>query len=122
MIYTNYIGNKSIWTYPKKVIISNIRVNVPLARRDLTLAPDWQDVNAYKNGIIKFEELCARYRDKKLSKLNPAEVYEKYENHYALCCEADYTTCHRYEFAKWLNEAGYPCEEGLFKGIGILRS
>lgn len=113
-IRMNYVGNRALKGELKCCIISNIRMNVPYWKRDLSLAPKWQDVDALKMGRISEEEFRKRYISKVLADKNPAEIYEKYNGWYLLCCEKDETTCHRTILAEWLRNQGYDVKEGLF--------
>ena len=113
-IRTNYIGNRALTSELKCCIISNVGVYIPQWKKDLTLAPKWQDVDAIKCGRIDYDEFKNRYISKVLSQLNPTEVYEKYNGWYLLCCEKDNTYCHRTILVEWLNSSGYDAKEGLF--------
>lgn len=113
-IRTSYVGNPLIRGELKCCIISNVGVNIPQWRKDLTLAPRWQDVDGVKSGRISWEEFRQNYLDKVLSKKNPEEVYYKYKGWYLLCCEKDDTFCHRKILAEWLASYGFDVKEGLF--------
>lgn len=113
-IRMSYIGNRDLKPELKCCIISNVGVYIPQWRKDLSLAPKWEDVDAIKSGRIDFEEFRRRYTLKVLSNLNPEEIYKKYEGWYLLCCEKDHTQCHRTILAYWLRSYGYDVKEGLF--------
>lgn len=113
-IRMNYIGNKDIKAELKCCIISNIRVNIPQWTRDLSLAPRWQDVDLVKKNMITYDEFKERYYKYILQYKSPEEIYQKYQGWYLLCCEKDYTCCHRTILAEWLQNFGYDVEEGLF--------
>lgn len=113
-IRMNYIGNKNIKSELRCCIISNIRVNIPQWKRDLSLAPRWQDVDLVKRNIISYEDFKDRYYENILKSKSPEEIYKKYEGWYLLCCEKDPIHCHRTILAEWLQEFGYDVKEGLF--------
>lgn len=113
-IRTSYIGNRDLRTELKCCIISNVGVYIPQWKKDLSLAPQWKDVDAIKCGRITYEEFRQRYIAKVLSNLNPAEIYAKYNGWYLLCCEKDPQHCHRTILADWLSMAGYDVKEGIF--------
>lgn len=113
-IRTNYIGNKELKCELRCCIISNIKINIPQWKRDLSLAPLWKDVDLVKKNLIDYEEFKDRYLKNVLSKKNPEEVFEKYKGWYLLCCEKDPTHCHRTILAEWLKNAGFDAKEGLF--------
>lgn len=51
------------------------------------------------------------YRKQTLSKLDPKEVARLLEGKTLLCFEKSEDFCHRHIVAKWLQEAGFECEE-----------
>ena len=113
-IRTNYVGNPKLKGFPYVAIVSNVGVRVPLWIRDSRLAPEYSDIEELKAGKITKEEFKRRFKEKKLSRLDPKEIAEEYDGYYLVCCEKDATDCHRTIIADWLTENGFICYEGIF--------
>ena len=52
-----------------------------------------------------------RYYKETLSKLDPDEIYKKYNNKLLVCFESYDKFCHRHLVAEWLRENGHKCNE-----------
>jgi len=66
---------------------------------------------ATKNGEVSDEEYEKIYREETLSKLNPEDIYKKYEGSVFLCYEVPEDFCHRQIVSSWLNESGFETKE-----------
>ncbi|MFW6096256.1 MAG: DUF488 family protein [Bacteroidota bacterium] len=75
------------------------------------LAPEWENVKAYKDGKIDRQEYTKRYK-RQLQKLDPQSVYEDLDDKVLLCWEASNKFCHRFIAAEWLeNKLNIKVEE-----------
>lgn len=127
MIYTSYFGK---YKGDNSVCIA-IGANWFKGERASELIPDEKLVYWYKNKISyinsikdKFEnekyiknlkyKVCEIYKKeylKQLNKLNPADIYNKYNEKVLLCFEKTGEFCHRHIITEWLKNAGYECQE-----------
>lgn len=74
------------------------------------LFPDWDKVEAYKNGDITWKEFRKAYI-KKLKKLDVHEYAKLCNGHVLLCWEKDPKHCHRSILVEWFTRNGYLCGE-----------
>ena len=116
MIYTSYFSSKK---YKPEDGISIARwCKFWSGMSFTTLAPSEELLSWWKSLSPEARETVAAkqhytniYREQTLSKLNPAEVAMILEGKTLLCFEKTCDFCHRHIVAKWLNEAGFECEE-----------
>jgi uncharacterized protein YeaO (DUF488 family) len=126
MIYTSYFANHrkhskfrkkvSISLYPPKWFKADIQANELVPSKKLLLD--------YKNNLINNIEYEKIYREETLSKLDPEEIYSKYNECIFLCYERSNEFCHRQIVSAWLKENGFDSKElsGKNKNIAIIGS
>lgn len=113
MILTSYFANyRKFPKHKKKISISRFTPHWFEADIEAKeLAPSTKLLNDYKNGSVSEIEYEKRYREETLSKLNPEEIYKKYENGIFLCYEKSEDFCHRQIVNKWFQENGLSSKE-----------
>lgn len=75
------------------------------------LAPPWELLNKYKNGL-PWDEYVAIYTRDVLDKLDPHKVYQELGEHSVLFCyEKLGDDCHRHIVSDWLRKHGYDVSE-----------
>jgi len=118
MIHTSYYANipaikkelnskeklVSISLYPPSYLKSQIS-HAP------ELAPSKKLLADYKNGLVNDEQYTEIYINETLSKLNPAEIFKKYDGKVFLCFEKTGDFCHRNIVSKWLRDNGFESGE-----------
>jgi len=113
MIYTSYFANAK--NIKKKQFVSISRVTPSWFDFDIIeakeLAPSSKLLVAYKNEEVDTIEYEKIYKKETLSKLDPKEIYEKYNNSVFLCYEKRGDFCHRNIVSAWLEENGYSSKE-----------
>ena len=75
------------------------------------LCPPIDLLKDWKEHKITEEEYTRRYKRDILAKLNPNDIYEKYDGKVLLCFEKSDDFCHRHIIREWLNFFGYECKE-----------
>ena len=113
MIYTSYYGKLS-----RKDVSDVVLVQVSNTKPDWfphevvnwsKLAPDWRDINAYREGALPVEMFKERYIGKLNSQYNKDEIisdiYTLMEsgNVILLCWEKTGQVCHREWLSEWLD-------------------
>ncbi len=86
--------------------------------KETNLAPTKELLNWWKS-LSKEEQLSKEFQSKYkkeyvktvLNKLNPKEIYKKYNNKIFLCFEKTGDFCHRHIVSSWLKYHGFECEE-----------
>jgi len=113
MILTSYFANhRNFIPERKKVSISRITPSWFEADEiALELAPSKKLLFDYKEGGVSEEEYIRRYKEETLSKLNPFEIAQKYNNSIFLCYEKTGDFCHRHIVSEWLEENELLIEE-----------
>ena len=110
MIITSYFAN---WrNYPRGLrLISVSRFKPKGVHVDevaFELAPSMSLLRGYHSGRITITRYKQIYYNDVLSKLDPREIYRKYDNSLLLCYEKSGRFCHRRLIAEWL-EVGNSC-------------
>lgn len=112
MIYTSYFANQRKLAHLKKVSISRFPPKWFQADEyALELAPSKELLNEYKNGNVSDEEYDEIYKQETLSKLNPEDIFHKYDGAVLLCYEKTGDFCHRNIVSQWLQENGFEAGE-----------
>lgn len=110
-LYTsNYARNHD---HPNAVGISIVPPKWYKGKGYPRLAPTWDMVKDYKNGVIDEAEYTRKYL-KILENLNPTTVATILgDGAVMLCYESPTDFCHRHIVAVWMTEAGIEVEELL---------
>lgn len=112
MIYTSYFANHRKFQHLTKVSISRFPPKWFSADiKAFELAPSAELLKDYKDGNVSDSEYEIRYFNETLSKLNPLEIYQRYDGSVFLCFEKSSDFCHRQIVANWLKESGFQVEE-----------
>jgi uncharacterized protein YeaO (DUF488 family) len=119
-LYTSYYAKVARASVDALLIqVSNTAPNwfdKRLVSLDINVCPDWEYINAFKNGEISYEAFCSEYRRVLTSKVQPefilheikglSQVYNK-EAVILLCYEKDGNSCHRTELARLIDDGCY---------------
>lgn len=108
-VYLSYYNNKKTRSLPLERISISLSTYEKDIKVDKDLAPPYSSFQAYKGGLISFEELIDDFIQMKLMKLNPEEIFKKYKGRVLLCHEVE--DCHRFVVKEWLETHGYKCIE-----------
>lgn len=122
MIYTTYFAK--LKSLPKNVIPISVSAKTPEWYRGAklkTLAPKYSFFSKWKETHDN-DYYIRHYNAEVLAGLNPHRLVNALSLylpdpscHIALVCyEKPGTFCHRHLIAKWLQNAGYPCEEFVY--------
>jgi hypothetical protein len=118
MVYTSYFAklNKIREQYPdiEPICIARYSPKNIKIRRCQQLYPTPELISGYKTGRIGKEEYTKTYIDVVLGSLDTKNVYEVLDGKCMVCYEKSGDFCHRYIISKWLEDAGYHCEELVF--------
>ncbi len=119
-IYTSYWAKAS--KAPDNALIVCVSNTAPTwyqgyyVRPTVNVYPDWSLINAYKNGIITYEQFCVEYRRNLLGTYEAEFIYHEIENQARLhgkdivvftCWEKDPNSCHRIELARIVSVDDY---------------
>ena len=112
-IYTSYYANRTLRNFSPDALRS-ISVGLP---KEMTctqvkaLAPDWNTVQAYKDGSIDWAGYTEQYMAK-LDRLGIAKIMPMLEDGSVyLCYEGKVKNCHRHLLADWLRGYDIKVEE-----------
>ena len=113
MILTSYFAN---WRkFPEEMPTISISRYTPkwfkATKEAKELAPSAQLLKDYKEGIVSDEDYIEIYKKETLSKLDPNEIFQKYDGGIFLCYEKSEDFCHRQIVSEWLREAGLTAQE-----------
>lgn len=113
MVYTSYFGGLYRFaTDPKDIVcVARYMPRGMHCDHDRSLAPTHEILSNYKAGRLTDADYVLKYKADVLDKLDPAKVYEKYNNKVLCCYEKPTDFCHRHLIRLWLISAGYECEE-----------
>jgi len=112
MIFTSYFAN--VRNIKNKQLVSISRYSpdwLTNAIEAKELAPSAKLLNDYKNGLVTDLEYDKIYKEETLSKLDPKEIYSKYNDSVFLCYEKRGDFCHRNIVSEWLMENGFNSKE-----------
>lgn len=106
-IYTSYFSNYKNLVEYQCVSIANSKPANIFVPEWVTVRPDWCNVDAYKKGLLDYEQFTKLYRAK-LEQFDSC-MYTAYLMQYKqdvvlLCWEKDATICHRRVLAEFLSE------------------
>ena len=119
MIKTSYFANVKKLNIPvEKCVAITLGAAFWKGEKANELVPTKELLNWWKS-LSKEEQLSKEYQLKYkkeyvrtvLNKLNPKEIYEKYNNKIFLCFEKTGDFCHRHIVSSWLKYHGFECEE-----------
>lgn len=117
-VYTSYYSKVSNCRVKDRLVLVQVSNTRPtwwegtIHNLGSELAPPWDLINAYKDGVITYETFCKEYRDHLDREHTPEEIVEKLEEIsrerglelvVLLCWEK--TGCHRTALGEWLSGA-----------------
>lgn len=115
-IYTGYFAVEK--KYPSDIVRIAICRSVPKwfdGYYFKLLAPSWDLLNDYREGIINWEQYTERFNEETLSQVKAEGVVQQLsafthgKDCVLLCYEKE--VCHRFLVSAWLNENGFSCSE-----------
>lgn len=115
MIRFSYFNNPTVRSMDKSKIVSVARTAyIDLSKEQFAnelLVPSWL-YRMYKvSKEISFEEFLESYISEVVMKLDPYEIYKKYDGKVLCCHEKDIDTCHRKVIYLWLKSYDLEVEE-----------
>lgn len=119
MIKTSYFAKIKKMNIPQKNCVAiTLGASFWKGEKANELAPPSNLLNWWKS-LSKEQQLSDEYQIKYkkyyvkmiLNKLNPQEIFDKYNNKIFLCFEKSCDFCHRHIVASWLKYHGFECEE-----------